>query len=46
MTSRNLTLVLLIGAGLYAGYNFSKTTDEFAKEYFGTKYDQMTRMRR
>lgn len=38
--------VCLIGAGIYAGYNLSKTTDEFAKEFAGIKYDQVKRMRR
>ena len=38
--------VVLIGFGIYAGYNASKATDEFAQEYFGAKYDKITRMRR
>ncbi|SNY44505.1 hypothetical protein SAMN06297280_0744 [Arsukibacterium tuosuense] len=37
--------VCLIGVGLYAGYNLSKHADESAQNFFGKRYDQITRTR-
>lgn len=36
--------VIIIGTGIYAGYQLSKTSDEFAKEYSGVTYDRIMRM--
>lgn len=46
MTVGPVGWIVIIGTGIFAGYQLSKTSDEFAKEYSGVTYDRIMRMRK